>query len=113
MLKTAYLMLCIAGSVLPLSQFAKFLLAEGLNVNAFFGQLFANDVSSFFGFDLIVSSLVLWLFVFSEGSRLKMQNLWVYVASNLYYWLVFPWLCRCFSSCDIARLKKHLLIVDS
>ena len=83
MLKTAYLVLCVAGTVLPLSQFSKFLLSEGVNVNAFFGQLFANDVSSFFGFDLIVSSLVLWLFVFTEGSRLKMKNLWVYVASNL------------------------------
>ncbi|MGL5058513.1 MAG: DUF2834 domain-containing protein [Microcoleus sp.] len=83
MLKTAYLVLCILGTVLPLSQFVKFLWQQGLNVNAFFGQLFANDISSFFAWDLIVSTLVLWLFVFSEGSRLKMKNLWVYIASNL------------------------------
>jgi hypothetical protein len=83
MLKTAYSVLCIAGTVLPISQFVKFLLAEGLNIDAFFGQLFANDISSFFGLDLMLSSLVLWLFVFTEGTRLKMKNLWVYVASNL------------------------------
>lgn len=40
-------------------------------------------ISSFFGMDLIVSSLVLWVFVFWEGSRLGMKNLWIYVASNL------------------------------
>ncbi len=33
--------------------------------------------------DVIVSSVVLWTFVFWEGSRLKMKNLWVYIASNL------------------------------
>jgi hypothetical protein len=33
--------------------------------------------------DVIVSSLVLWTFVFWEGSRLNMKNLWVYIASNL------------------------------
>ncbi|MBD2775580.1 DUF2834 domain-containing protein [Iningainema sp. BLCCT55] len=32
---------------------------------------------------LIVSSLVLWVFVFYEGSRLQMKNLWIYIASNL------------------------------
>jgi len=33
--------------------------------------------------DVIVSSLVFATFVFSEGSRLKMKNLWIYIASNL------------------------------
>ena len=29
------------------------------------------------------SSVALWLFVYSEGSRLRMKNLWLYVACNL------------------------------
>jgi Terpene cyclase DEP1 len=33
--------------------------------------------------DVIVSSLVFGIFVFSEGSHLKMKNLWIYIASNL------------------------------
>jgi hypothetical protein len=33
--------------------------------------------------DVIVSSFVLWLFVFSEGRRLRMRNLWLYVICNL------------------------------
>ena len=83
MIKIAYLILCVVGTALPYSQFVPFLLEEGLNVNAFFGQLFANQISGFFGMDLIVSSLVFWIFVFSEGSHLKMKNLWIYIASNL------------------------------
>jgi hypothetical protein len=83
MLKTIYLLLCILGTVLPYSQFLPFLLEHGLNIPLFIEQLFANKISSFFALDLIVSSLVFWVFVFWEGTRLKMPNLWIYVASNL------------------------------
>ncbi len=83
MIQTTYLILCILGTVLPYSQFVPFLAEHGLNLQLFFEQLFVNRISSFLGMDLIVSSLVLWVFVFWEGSRLGMKNLWVYVASNL------------------------------
>lgn len=32
---------------------------------------------------MIVSSLALWIFIFSEGRRLDMKHLWVYVVCNL------------------------------
>lgn len=83
MLQTTYLILCILGTALPYSQFVPFLIDHGFNPTLFFEQLFVNQISGFFGMDVIVSSLVLWIFVFEEGSRLKMQNLWIYVASNL------------------------------
>ena len=83
MLQTTYLILCILGTILPYSQLVSFLLEHGLNLQLFFEQLFVNRISSFFAMDLIVSSLVLWIFVFWEGSRLGMKNLWVYIASNL------------------------------
>ncbi|HYX17350.1 MAG TPA: DUF2834 domain-containing protein [Nostoc sp.] len=83
MLKVIYLLLCVLGSVLPYSQFVPFLLEHGLDIKLFFEQLFANKISGFFGMDVIVSSLVLWTFVFWEGTRLKMQNLWVYIACSV------------------------------
>jgi hypothetical protein len=36
-------------------------------VRLFFEQLFANPVSGFFGWDVIVSSVVLWVLVGSKG----------------------------------------------
>lgn len=78
-----YLTAAIFGTVFPLSQFIPFLAVHGLNVTIFFQQLFQNPVSGFFGMDVIVSSLVLWLFVFSEGRRLRMSNLWLYVVCNM------------------------------
>ncbi|HSB12703.1 MAG TPA: DUF2834 domain-containing protein [Blastocatellia bacterium] len=83
MKRTLYLILCIAGTVLPYSQFIPFLREHGLDLSLFFQQLFANKVSGFFGMDVIVSSLALWVFVYAEGTRLKMRNLWIYVAGNL------------------------------
>ena len=78
-----YLAAAILGTILPLRFFVPFVLANGLDLNLFFQQLFQNNVSAFFGVDVIISSLALWLFVFSEGRRQRMGKLWVYVICNL------------------------------
>ncbi|BAY08423.1 DUF2834 domain-containing protein [Calothrix sp. NIES-2098] len=83
MMQIIYLILCFFGFVLPYSQFIPFLLEKGLDIKLFFEQLFANKVSGFFAMDVIVSSLTFWALIFWEGTRLKMQNLWVYVACNV------------------------------
>ena len=49
----------------------------------FFNQIFQTPGSSFFGLDVIVSLLVLWVFIFTEGRRRQMKHLWVYVVCNL------------------------------
>ena len=78
-----YLIIAILGAILPLSQLLPFLATHGLDMKLFFEQLFQNHISAFFGLDVIVSSFALWLFVFSEGRRRGMKNLWVYVVCNL------------------------------
>ena len=82
-MKWFYLVAAVLGAILPLSQLVPFLATHGLNMPLFFQQLFQNNVSGFFALDVIVSSVVLWLFVFTEGSRRGMKNLWVYVICNL------------------------------
>jgi hypothetical protein len=81
--KHLYLALCLVGAILPLAVFLPFLRAHGLDVREFLAQLFATPVSSFFGWDVIVSSVVLWAFVFLEGRRLAMGGLWAPIAANL------------------------------
>ena len=78
-----FLIAAILGTVLPLSYFFPFLLINGVDLPLFFRQLFQNNVSAFFGVDVFVSASVLWLFVFSEGPRRGMKNLWVYVLCTL------------------------------
>ncbi|MFB2893739.1 DUF2834 domain-containing protein [Aerosakkonemataceae cyanobacterium BLCC-F50] len=83
MLQVIYLTFCILGTILPYSQFIPFLMEHGFDFQLFFDQLFSNRISSFFAIDLIVTSVILWIFVFVEGRRLEMKNLWVYIISNL------------------------------
>ena len=78
-----YLALAVIGALLPLGHLAPFLSAHGFDMPLFFRQLFETNVSAFFGLDVIISSVVLWVFVFSEGRRQRMKNLWVYVLCNL------------------------------
>ena len=82
-MKILYLFAAILGVALPLSQLIPFLKTHGLDLVLFFTLLFSNNVSAFFGMDVVVSSLVLWIFVFSEGRRLGMRHLWLYVVCNL------------------------------
>ena len=83
LMKILYLLAAILGASLPLSQLIPFLKTHGLDLALFFTLLFSNSVSVFFGMDVVVSSLVLWIFVFSEGRRLGMRHLWLYVVCNL------------------------------
>ena len=81
--KHVYLGLCVMGTILPLAAFLPFLRSHGLDGGEFIGQLFGTAVSSFFAWDVIVSSLVLWAFVLYEGRRLEMAWLWAPIAANL------------------------------
>ena len=75
MIQYLYLILCILGTVLPCSQFLPFLAEHGPNGSLLIKDLFANRISGFFGFDVIVSSVVLWVLVLTEGRRQQMRHL--------------------------------------
>jgi hypothetical protein len=75
--RNLYLSLCVLGLVLPYSQFLPFLQEHGLDLRLIVQQLFANRISSFFGLDVIVSSVVLLIFMRVEGRRLGMRRLWL------------------------------------
>ena len=81
--KSLYLLFCIVGTVLPYSQLLPFVRAHGLDLRLICEQLFANRISAFFGLDVVVSALVLFVFVVAEGRRLGMRILWLPVATTL------------------------------
>ena len=82
-LQQLYLGLCVAGTALPCWQFLPFIREHGLDMPLFFRQLFATPVSGFFAIDVIVSSVVLWVFVLAEGRRVGVKHLWAPLAANL------------------------------
>jgi hypothetical protein len=79
----AYLLLCLLGTLLPYSQLVPWLLVHGFDPSLFFRELFANGISSFFGMDVFVSTLVLWAFVVLEGRRLGVRHLWAPILASL------------------------------
>jgi hypothetical protein len=76
-LKTIYLVLCVLGVALPYWQFVPFLAAHGLDMRLFFHQLFANNISAFFGMDVLVSAVALLVFTARESTRLGMRGRWL------------------------------------
>ena len=81
--KHLYLTLAVVGTVLPLSQLLPFLRDHGLNASLFVQQLFATPVGGFFGFDVLVSAIILWLFVYFEGRRASVRYRWAPVLATI------------------------------
>src|SRR5262249_51520669 len=82
-MKWLYALLCVLGFALPYYFFVPFVLANGLSLQLFVSQLFANPISSFFGADVIVSSLVLWAFIYHETRKRPVKLWWLCVIANL------------------------------
>ena len=81
--KHLYLALCVLGTALPLSALLPFLREHGLDLRLFLEQLFSTPIGAFFGWDVIVSSIVLWVLVVVEGRRARVLHLWAPIAANL------------------------------
>ena len=78
-----YLGLALLGTILPYSQFVPFVREHGLDLGLFWAQLFANRISAFFGLDVIVASVVLWIFVVVESRRSDVPRRWLPLAAVL------------------------------
>jgi hypothetical protein len=55
-----YFVALLVGTTVPLSVFVPWLLDNGLDVELFVRTLFGTPVSSYFGWDVIITVLVLW-----------------------------------------------------
>ena len=80
--KHLYLALCAPGALLPLSQLVPFVREHGLDVRLLFAQLWATHAGAFFGLDVIVSSVVLWVLVYVEGRRAGVRHRWAPIVAN-------------------------------
>jgi hypothetical protein len=83
MTKTLYLIGAVAGTVIPYYFLFQFITQNGFDVALFAQQAVANPAAAMFTADLLISSFVFWAFLYSEGRRLGMTRLWMYVVLNL------------------------------
>ena len=82
-MKPLYLVLALAGFVLPYYFFIRFLSAHGLNLSLLVQQLFGTPISTFFAVDLLITAVVFWVFLYQEARRLQMRRWWMYVIATL------------------------------
>lgn len=81
--KTIYLTLCFLGLLLPYWQFIPWLFEHGLNLSLFLRELFVNRISAFFGMDVLVSAVALFVFSRVESRRIAIRRRWLPVLATL------------------------------
>ncbi len=79
-----YLVLCILGFLLPYWQFVPWVAEHGIPLRVFVHDLFANRIGGFFAMDVLVSALVLFVFVSTEGRRLEIGSRWLPIVATLF-----------------------------
>lgn len=82
-LRHIYLGLCLLGAALPYSQLVPWLAAHNLNIPLLVSELFSTRIGAFFGLDVIVSAVVLFVLIGVEGRRLGVRRLWLPVIATL------------------------------
>ncbi|HKP03379.1 MAG TPA: DUF2834 domain-containing protein [Chthoniobacterales bacterium] len=82
-LRHVYLALCLPGLVLPYWKLVPWIIDHGLNLTLLCQELFATRIGAFFGLDVVVSAIVLFVFVATEGRRLAMPRLWLPILATL------------------------------
>jgi hypothetical protein len=80
---TLFLGLAAIGAVLPWLFFLQFFEAQGPGFAGFVGALFVNGAAGGFATDLLISSVVFWIFLFAEAPRCGVARPWLYVLVNL------------------------------
>ena len=77
---TVFLLLAIAGAVVPYVFFVDFF-ANG--TSGFVAGLFANGAAGGFAADVLISSLVFWIWMIPEARRVGVRHAWLLVVVNL------------------------------
>lgn len=81
--KYIYLLLAIAGTIVPYYFFYEFLTSDYATAENFLTQIANDPLTAFFAWDVVISVLVVLGLVMTEGNRLRMKNLWVYLIFSL------------------------------
>jgi len=76
-MRFVYLLLCIAGTALPLAQFVPWISANGLNVPLLVQQATSSNIAAFAWADVLISGLATISLICAEGRRLGMRRLWL------------------------------------
>ncbi len=78
-MRNLFLALAIIGAVVPYAFFVAFFAEHGIDLMTFIPALFVNGAASGFTVDLLITSLVFWIYLLVE----KAEKPWIYILVNL------------------------------
>lgn len=81
-MKNVYLVLAIVGAIAPFYFFLEHFGMHGYALSDFIAGVFATPAASGFAVDLLISSLVFWIYMFGARSG-GAPSPWPFVAANL------------------------------
>lgn len=79
-MKNVYLLLAVLGAVVPYLFFFGFFAESGVELSLFVGALFANGAAGGFTADLLISSFVFWIYMFTHREG---PAPWIFMLLNL------------------------------
>jgi hypothetical protein len=82
-LRYLYLALCVLGVVIPYAQFVPWFLQHGLQIDLFVRELFATRIGAFFGLDVFVSAVALFVFICTERKVIAIRHVWLPIIATL------------------------------
>ena len=82
-LRHLYLALCVVGTAAPYWKFVPWVMDNGLNLSLLCQEFFATRIGAFFGLDVVVSAIVLFVFIVTEGRRIALPRLWLPAIATL------------------------------
>lgn len=82
-LKAVYLVLAVAGAVIPYAFFLQHFASAGIGIADFLGSAFANGVASGFAADLIIASVVFWIAMIHHRKKKDGPSPSLFVLLNL------------------------------
>ena len=88
-MKTVYLVLAVAGLLVPGYFIVRLVAQPGLNLGELLAPFANNLLVELLAADLVVSSLVFWVFVYRESERRAIPAPWLFVLANLLLGLCF------------------------
>lgn len=82
-MKRVYLLLAIIGAIVPYVFFIQYFAAEGVNLGGFLSSITVNNAAGGFTADLLISSLVFWLWMVWQRRNAGGPNPVVFIVLNL------------------------------
>ena len=82
-LRAFFIVMAIAGAIIPWIFFGSYVGAEGIDLGAFVNGLFATAPAGGFTADLVISSLVFWVWSYVDAQSRNVRYWWIVIPANL------------------------------